>query len=116
MAIGRFGPYVRHDGKFVSIPKDTAPAEVSLEQAIELIVDKRDKEAKRVVRTFDREPLLQILNGRYGVYIAYDGKNYKIPRTVADPAALSLDEAMEIVRAQDAKPAKPKRATRKKTV
>ncbi len=116
VAIGRFGPYVRHDGKFVSIPKDTAPAEVSLEQAIELIVDKRDKEAKRVVRTFDREPLLQILNGRYGVYIAYDGKNYKIPRTVADPAALSLDEAMEIVRAQDAKPAKPKRATRKKTV
>ena len=120
VAIGRFGPYVRHDGKFVSIPKDVAPAEVTLDQAIALIDEKCEREAKRVVKTFDGEPPLQILNGRYGVYIAYDGKNYKLPRTVADPAALTLDEVMEIVRAQDARPAKPKRAasrtaTRKKS-
>jgi len=115
VAIGRFGPYVRHDGKFVSIPKDIAPAELTLDQAVDLINDKRDKEAKRVVKTFDDEPRLQILNGRYGVYIAFDGKNYKIPRTVAEPAALTLDEAMEIVRAQDARPARPRRTTRKKS-
>lgn len=117
VAIGRFGPYVRHDGKFVSIPKDMAPAAVTLDEAIALINEKRSREAQRVVRTFDAEPGLQILNGRYGVYIAYNDKNYKIPKTVEDPAALTLEEAMEIVKAQDEKPAKPRaprRAARKK--
>ena len=116
VAIGRFGPYVRHDGKFVSIPKDIAPASVTLDQAIALIDEKRQREAQRVVKTFDEAPETQILNGRYGVYIASNGKNYKIPKTVADPAALSLDEVMEIVKAQDEKPAKPKtrRTTSKK--
>ena len=106
VAIGRFGPYVRHDGKFASIPGDIAPAEVSLEQAIELLVAKREQEARRLVKTFDEEPDLQILNGRYGIYIAYKGKNYKIPKTVADPAALTLTEALEIIKAQDEKPAR----------
>ena len=117
VAIGRFGPYVRHDGKFVSIPKNMAPAAVTLDEAIALINEKRSREAQRVVRTFDAEPGLQILNGRYGVYIAYNDKNYKIPKTVEDPAALTLEEAMEIVKAQDEKPAKPRaprRAARKK--
>lgn len=117
VAIGRFGPYVRHDGKFVSIPKDMAPAAVTLDEAIALINEKRSREAQRVVRTFDAEPGLQILNGRYGVYIAYNDKNYKIPKTVEDSAALTLEEAMEIVKAQDEKPAKPRaprRAARKK--
>jgi len=117
VAIGRFGPYVRHDGKFVSIPKDTAPAAVTLDEAIALIDEKRLREAQRVVKTFDADPSLQILNGRYGVYIAYNDKNYKIPKTVEDPAALTLDEAMEIVKAQDEKPAKaraPRRTVRKK--
>lgn len=117
VAIGRFGPYVRHDGKFVSIPKDMAPAAVTLDEAIALINEKRSREAQRVVRIFDAEPGLQILNGRYGVYIAYNDKNYKIPKTVEDPAALTLEEAMEIVKAQDEKPAKPRaprRAARKK--
>lgn len=117
VAIGRFGPYVRHDGKFVSIPKDMAPAAVTLDEAIALINEKRSREAQRVVRTFDADPELQILNGRYGVYIAYNDKNYKIPKTVEDPAALTLEEAMEIVKAQDEKPAKPRaprRAARKK--
>ena len=116
VAIGRFGPYVRHDGKFVSIPKDVTPASVTLNQAIALIDEKRQREAQRVVKTFDAAPETQILNGRYGVYIASNGKNYKIPKTVADPAALSLDEVMEIVKAQDEKPAKPKtrRTTSKK--
>ncbi len=112
VAIGRFGPYVRHDGKFVSIPKDIAPAAVTLQEAIGLICEKRQAEAKRVVKIFDEDADMQILNGRYGIYISYKGANYKIPKTVADPAALSYSEAEEIVKAQADKPAKPAR-TRK---
>ena len=114
VAIGRFGPYVRHDGKFVSIPKDIAPAAVTLDQAITLITDKRRAEAKRVVKTFDKEPDLQILNGRFGIFIAYKGKNYKIPKTVAEPAALTLEEALEIVKAHDERPAKTTRSRKTK--
>ena len=111
VAIGRFGPYVRHDGKFVSIPKDVPAAGVTLDEAISLILEKREQEAKRVVKTFAEDPAVQILNGRYGVYIARDGKNYKMPKTVTDPAALTLDEVLEIIKAQDERPAtaaKPK--------
>lgn len=115
VAIGRFGPYVRHDGKFVSIPKDTEPAAITLDEAVELIRKKRETEANRIVRTFDEDPDLQILNGRYGIYIAYKGKNYKIPKTVADPAALTLEEALEIVRSQADRPARKPRTTRKKS-
>lgn len=115
VAIGRFGPYVKHDGKFVSIPKDIPAAAITLQEAIDLIKDKRDAEAKKVVKTFDGEPELQILNGRYGVYIAYKKSNYKIPRTVADPSALTLDECRAIIEEQDARPKKTvRRATRKK--
>ncbi|MDE6097654.1 MAG: type I DNA topoisomerase [Muribaculaceae bacterium] len=114
VAIGRFGPYVRHDGKFVSIPKGTEPAELSLAEAIELITAKREAESKKVVKEFDSEPELKILNGRYGVYIAYKGGNYKIPKTVSEPAALSLDEAMEIVKSQEDKPKRSARKTAKK--
>ena len=109
VAIGRFGPYVRHDGKFVSIPKDIAPAAVTLDEAIELIKAKREAEAKKVAKTFTEDPELQILNGRYGLYIGYKGKNYKIPKSVDDPTALTYQEAMDIVKAQDEKPAKPSR-------
>ena len=113
VAIGRFGPYVKHDGKFVSIPKEMSPAHITLDEAIELIDAKRVAETNRLVKTFDEEPDLQILNGRYGVYISYKKGNYKIPKTVADPAALTLEEAMEIVRAQDAKPRRTSRAKKK---
>lgn len=112
VAIGRFGPYVRHDGKFVSIPKDIAPAALTLPEAIELIEQKRLTEARRVVKTFDQEPDVQILNGRYGIYIAAHGKNYKIPKSVDDPAALTLDQVNEIIKAQDEKPAKAKTTRR----
>ena len=116
VAIGRFGPYVRHQGKFVSIPKDIEPAALSLEEAIELIVAKREAEEKKVVKLFDNDPELRILNGRYGVYISYKKDNFKIPRTVTDPSALNYDEAMEIVNSQEVKPKKTRAAsTRKKT-
>ncbi len=117
VAIGRFGPYVRHDGKFVSIPKDVAPAALTLDEAIELIEEKRQAEAQRVVKTFDEDADAQILNGRYGVYIAYKGKNYKIPKTITTPAELTLEEVLKIVEEQNQQPAKTKirkTTTRKK--
>ncbi len=115
VGIGRFGPYVRHDGKFISIPKETLPASLTLAEAIELINDKRDEERRRVVKTFDNDPDLRILNGRYGVYIAYKKSNYKIPKTVTDPASLDYEAAMEIVSSQDAAPKKTtRRASTKK--
>lgn len=116
VAIGRFGPYVRHQGKFVSIPKEIAPAALSLEEAIELITEKRQAEEKKIVKVFDEDPELRILNGRYGVYIAYKKDNFKIPRTVADPASLTYDEVIEIVNSQESKPKKARStATRKKS-
>lgn len=114
VAIGRFGPYVRHDGKFVSIPKDIEPASLTIDQAVDLIKAKRESESKKVVKEFDAEPALKILNGRYGVYIAYNGGNYKIPKTVAEPASLTLDQAMEIVKSQEDKPKRGTRRTVKK--
>ena len=113
VAIGRFGPYVRHDGKFVSIPKDIEPAALTLPQAEELIKAKREKDANKTIKTFDEEPDIQVLNGRYGPYIAAAGKNYKLPKTVTDPAALTLPEVKEIIAAADAAPAKPKRGRKK---
>ncbi len=113
VAIGRFGPYVRHDGKFVSIPKDIEPAALTLQEACELIEAKRQKDANKTIKTFDEEPDIQVLNGRYGPYIASAGKNYKIPKTVADPATLTLAEVKEIIAAADAAPAKPKRGRKK---
>lgn len=117
VAIGRFGPYVKHNNKFVSIPKDMNPATITLEEAILLIESKRQDELNKIVKTFDNEPKLQILNGRYGVYIMYDGANYKIPKTVTAPAELSLDECMDIVKNQEVKPKRTSRratSTRKK--
>ena len=116
VAIGRFGPYIKHDNKFVSIPKDIAPAAITIAEAEELIVAKRDAETKKVVKTFDDEPELQILNGRYGVYIAYKKSNYKIPKAVSDPATLSLEECLEIINNQESKPKKTvtRRTARKK--
>ena len=106
VGVGRFGPYIRHDGKFVSIPKDFAPTEITLEEASELIEAKRKSDANKIVKTFDEDPAMQILNGRFGVYIAYNKSNYKIPKTVSDPAALTLEECRKIVEEQDAKPKK----------
>ena len=117
VAIGRFGPYIKHDNKFVSIPKNFAPAAITLPEAEELIIAKRDAENKKVVKTFDNDADLQILNGRYGIYIAYRKSNYKIPRTVTEPENLTYDECMEIIKGQDTKPKKATRAvksTRKK--
>ena len=106
VAIGRFGPYVRHDGKFVSIPKDLAPAAITLQEAEELIMAKRDSESKKVIKTFDGDGDMQILNGRYGVYFTYKGNNYKLPRGLEHPEDLTRDELLKMAAEQDAKPKK----------
>ncbi len=106
VAIGRFGPYVRHDGKFVSIPDSMAPAAVSLDEAITLIEEKRRAESQRLIKTFEQEEGLQVLNGRFGPYIARGKSNYKIPNTVTDPASITYEQALEIIAQQDAKPKK----------
>ena len=85
VAIGRFGPYVRHDGKFVSIPKDIEPAALTLPQAEELIKAKREKDANKTIKTFDEEPDIQVLNGRYGPYIAAAGKTTNCPKQSQTP-------------------------------
>lgn len=109
VAIGRYGPYVKFDGKFISIPKEYSPAHLTLDEAVSLIEEKRREEANRVVKTFPEDETIQILNGRYGVYIACGKSNYKIPKTVADPSALTLEECRDIIADQDAKPKRPAR-------
>ncbi|MDE7092192.1 MAG: DNA topoisomerase I, partial [Muribaculaceae bacterium] len=106
VAIGRFGPYIKHDSKFVSIPKSISPAEITAEEAIELIESKRKEDKEKVVKTFDEDPDLKIQNGRYGIYISYKKSNYKIPKSVADPANLSLEECMKIIEAATDRPKK----------
>lgn len=111
VAIGRFGPYVKHDGRFVSIPASVAPAAISLDEAIELIEAKRQAEKNKVIKLFDSDPELQILNGRFGPYISYKKENYKIPRTVTTPADLTEEECREIIASQADKPKKTSRKT-----
>ncbi len=112
VAVGRFGPYVKHDGKFVSIPKEMTPETITLEEAQQLIIGKRESEAKKVLRTFDEEPELEVLNGRFGVYISYKNKNYKIPKGT-DIDALSIADCMKIV--EDEGNAPKKKAVRRRT-
>ncbi len=115
VGLGRFGPYIKHAGKYVSIPKDYSPLEITLTEAEALIAAKREADNKKTVKVFEEEPDLQILNGRYGVYISYKKSNYKIPKSVADPAALTLEECHKIIESQP-EPAKKtaRRTTRKK--
>lgn len=114
-SIGRFGPYIRHAGKFVSIPQGLTAESISLEEAEKLIVDHRNSEKQRVIATFDEEPELQVLNGRFGPYISYKKANYKIPKD-KDAKALTLADCREIV-ADEANASKSsvRRAAAKKT-
>ncbi len=98
---GRFGPYVLHQKKYTSLPKDSDPMAVTLEEAITLIKEKRQQESQKHLKAFDADGKMQILNGRYGPYIAYDGKNYRIPKAMhATAAKLTFDQCMEIIEKQ----------------
>ena len=96
IGIGKFGPYARHDSKFTSLGKTDNPYTVTLERTIEIIEAKREAERNKVIQVFETEPVIQILNGRWGPYITSDGKNYKIPKGT-DAAALTLEQSQELV-------------------
>ena len=113
VAVGRFGPYVKHGKNFVSIPKDIAPLEITLDQAVELFAAKQQADAQKTIKTFDEEPGLQVLNGRYGPYISYNKKNYKIPRKM-DASALTLEECKAIIEAESTPKATRRTRTTKK--
>lgn len=114
VGIGRFGPYIRHDGKYVSLPKEFTPQGVSLEDAIMLIQQKREQESQRLIKKFDEDDELELLNGRFGPYIAYKKKNYKLPKG-SEPALLTFADCMKIVEDADKAPAKKKPARKKTT-
>lgn len=95
---GRFGPYVLHQKKYTSIPKDEDPMTLTLERAIALIESKRESEAKSHLKAFAEDPDLEVRAGRFGPYLTYKGKNYKIPKNQAERAAeLTLEECQKII-------------------
>ncbi|MFK7900711.1 MAG: type I DNA topoisomerase [Cyclobacteriaceae bacterium] len=110
-AIGRFGPYIRHDSKFVSIPKEESPYEILLDRAIELIEAKRKSDAEKFIKGFEENPDIQILNGRWGPYIKAGKKNVKIPKD-KEPLDLTLEECLDL--AEKTPDKKPRGGTKKK--
>lgn len=113
-AVGRFGPFVVHDGKFTSIPKGLTPVSITLEEAIDLILKKRQTDEQRFIKKFEEEPELEILKGRFGPYINYKGKNYRIPKSLGDPLELTLEDCRNLIEEAAAKaPASSKRSAKK---
>ncbi|MBC5773607.1 type I DNA topoisomerase [Pontibacter sp. KCTC 32443] len=111
-AIGRFGPYISHNSKFYSLPKGMDPLYVTPEEAIELIEQKRKAEAEKLIKSFDENPDVQVLNGRYGPYIVVGKKNVKIPKG-KEPKDLTLQECLDLAEATPEK--KGKGGFKKKT-
>ena len=96
---GRFGPYVLHDKKYTSLPKEEDPLTISLDAAINLIQKKRLQDAQRHLKTFEEDAKMEVMSGRYGPYIAYDGKNYRMPKNLHDKAVeLTYEQCMDIVK------------------
>ena len=112
-AVGRFGPFIRHDGKFVSIPKDLNPLTITAGEAIALIEGERGKDQQSFIKKFEEDPEMEILKGRFGPYISYQKANYRIPKTVTDPTILTLEDCKKIIAEAGEKPA-AKKTTRKK--
>ncbi len=109
VAIGRFGPYVRHDGKFISLEKNVDdPFSVDLPRAIELIESKREKDQNATIQIFEENPEIRILNGRWGPYISFKKNNYKIPKNT-DAAKLTFSDCMKLIE----KESEPKKARKK---
>jgi len=111
---GRFGPYIQHDGKYVSIPKDSDPLAITVEDAIRLIDEKRKADQASHLKVYEEDANLEVMNGRFGPYIKWNGANYKIPKTIKEPASLTYEQCMEIINNQgEATPKKSYRRTKK---
>lgn len=95
-AIGRYGAYLAHNGKFYSLPKGSDPLTVTIEEAEAIINEKRHADANKVYKTFTEDPSLQLLNGRYGIYLCKNKVNYKLPKGT-DPATLTYDDCLKIM-------------------
>ena len=111
VAVGRFGPYIRHDNKFYSLAKTDNPSLVEYDRAVEIINEKRQKDLDNIILTFDEDPDLRVMNGRFGPYISYKKSNYKIPKDT-NPSTLSHKDCMAIM--EDPKNAPKKKVVRKK--
>ena len=97
---GRFGPYILHNRQYASLPKDTDPMTITLDEAIALIEEKRKQDSQKHLKIFLEDPKLEVLNGRYGPYLAYDGKNYRLPKNMHERAAqLTYEECMKVINA-----------------
>ena len=104
---GRFGPYVLHDRRYTSLPKDEDPMAITLESAIKLVEGKRQEDAQKHIKVFEEDSKLEVLNGRYGPYLAYDGKNYRLPKSMHERAAdLTYDECMKVIESTPVKKTK----------
>lgn len=97
---GKFGPYVNHNGKFVSLPKHMDPLTITFEESVKLIIEKRKAEIEKHIKSFEEEPDLEILNGRYGPYICYKGNNYRLPKSITQPSELTYEECQAIINEQ----------------
>lgn len=95
VAVGRFGPYVRHNSLFISLKKEDDPMTVSAERCVELILAKRQAEIDKYIKVFEERPDVQVLNGRWGPYLVIDGNNFKLPKGT-DAPALTLQECLDI--------------------
>ena len=101
---GRFGPYILHNRKYTSLPQGADPMTITLDEAIALIEEKREQDNQKHLKFFLEDPKLEVLNGRYGPYLAYDGKNYRLPKSLHEKAAqLTYDECMKVIQAVPAK-------------
>ena len=101
---GRFGPYVLHDRKYTSLPKDCDPMAITRDEAIALIQDKRREESQKHMKFFLEDPKLEVMNGRYGPYLVYDGKNYRLPKAMHERAKeLTYDECMKVIQSTPVK-------------
>jgi len=113
VAVGRFGPYIRHDGSFYSLPKTEDPMTVTAEKAIEIIGEKREAEKNKLICALGEKGEYQVLNGRFGPYFTFEKNNYKIPKSI-DPKTLTAEKCQELVAQQGTTPAKKKGFAKKK--
>ncbi|MDR0428367.1 MAG: type I DNA topoisomerase [Dysgonamonadaceae bacterium] len=113
-AIGRFGPYLKYENAFAPIPKTFDPYHITIEEAEQIIREKKEKDANRLIKAFAEDEKLQLLNGRFGPYISYDKTNYKIPKGT-EPKDLSYDDVMKIIQETPYKAAKGKKKATKTT-